>query len=144
MLINMIDINGNTKQYYNAKKVCEWTVIINDEKYNIYLIYNENGDLQGFGWKDEEPRALTLILSMVKSKDYLRVVPITIEEYRRKYNEVRTIKVTKNKSNSYSLYLPSVWAKEFLGDNMYVDLHYTGDAIIIKKSIKEYDNEISE
>lgn len=144
MLINMIDLNGNTKQYYNAKRVYEWTILANNEKHNIYLIYNEDGDLQGFGWKDEEPRSLVFILSMVKSKDYTRVVPATLEEYRKKNNEVRTVKVTVNKNNSYSLYIPSVWAKEFLKGDLYVDLHFVGDAIIIKKSIKKYNDEVSE
>ena len=144
MLINMIDLNGNTKQYYNVKRVHEWTILANNEKHNIYLIYNEDGDLQGFGWKDEEPRSLVFILSLVKSKGYAKVVPLTLEEYRKKNNEVRTVKVTVNKNNSYSLYLPTSWSKEFLKGDLYVDLHYTGDAIIIKKSIKEYNDEISE
>lgn len=143
MLINMIDLNGNTKQYYNAKKVYECTIPTKDDNYNVYLIYNDDGNLLGFGWKDEEPKALTLILSMVKSKDYAKVVPTTVEEYRRKHNEVRRLKVSKNKSNSYSLYLPATWAKEFLGDDMYVDVTYRGDSIIIKKP-KNNQNEISE
>ena len=143
MLINMIDLNGNTKQYYNARKIHEWTITVNNDKYNIYIIYSDDGNLVGFGWKDEEPKALTLILSMVKSKNYAKVVPATVEEYRKKVGEVRRLKVTKNKSNSYSLYIPSTWAKEFLGDDMYVDVTYQGDSIIIKKP-KNNQNEISE
>lgn len=149
MLVNMIDLNGDTKQYYNVKKVYEWTIKAtnkdgNPEKYEIYLIYDENGYLQGFGWKDEEPQSLIFILNIVKTGGYAKVVPLTLEEYRKKNNEVRTVKVTVNKNNSYSLYLPTSWSKEFLKGDLYVDLHYTGDAIIIKKSIKEYNDEISE
>lgn len=143
MLINMIDLNGDTKQYYNARKIHEWTVTTKDDKYNIYLIYDDNGNLLGFGWKDEEPRSLIFILNLVRTSDYKKVVPLTLAEYRKKVNEVRRLKVSKNKSNSYSLYLPSVWAKEFLGEDMYVDVVYQGDSIIIKKS-KNNQNEISE
>ena len=137
----MIDLDGNSRQYYDAKKVYEWTIIVNNNKYNIYIIYsNDDGNLLGFGWKDEEQRSLMHVLNLVRTGDYKKLIPLTLTEYRKEVNEVRRLKVSKNKANSYSLYLPATWAKEFLNDDMYVDVTYQGDCIVIRKSEHSHNN----
>lgn len=145
MLVNIVTLDGNTKQYHNSKKIFDWTISVKNEgKFNIYLIYKENGELEGFGWRDEEIDSLRIILSLVETNAYKNgIIPLTLTEYRKKVNEVRRLKVSKNKSNSYSLYIPSTWAKEFLSDDMYVDVSYEGDSIVIRKS-KDNHNSISE
>ena len=136
MMINMIDLEGNTKQYYNAKKVLDWTLNLGADKiYDIRLIYDEKGNLEGFTWKDEDPQALGVILALVKSADYAKLVPKTVRMYRQKHRDIRTVKVTATKSSSYSLYVPTTWIKELgLDDDGYVDMQYNGDGILIKKS----------
>lgn len=148
MLINIIGLDGNTKQHYNAKKVYEWVIkkklkdgII--EEYEVYLVYNDNGSLLGFGWKDEIPNSIDFILELIKSENISKFVPLTVKEYRQRKNDYKKLKVSKNKSNSYSLYFPTTWMREFLSDDMYVDVVYKGDCIIIRKS-EIIQNDISE
>ena len=138
MMINMIDLEGNTKQYYNAKKVLDWTLNLGPEKvYDIRLVYDERGNLEGFGWKDEDSGALSVILSLVLSGNYVKIVPKTVKSYRQKKRDTRTVKVTATKNNSYSIYIPTTWAKELQFDiNGYVDMQYNGDGIVIRKSLK--------